>query len=208
MRRDQLEHAIRAVCQIIQQPEVIVVGTQAILGTYDESQLPAAATVSIEVDLETLSCQTAGASALLARGPVNPWQTPSLRSWSHRACATAFGGRTADRRHRWKLANTPGCNGFSWAVARNSTPTPASRGRVVSKRTALGRKHRRAPTQRFRWIRALSERGTPDRIRTGATALRGRRARPLHNGGNAANSVRTTRRNSSHLPLFTPNRGH
>ena len=25
--------------------------------------------------------------------------------------------------------------------------------------------------------------GTPDRIRTGATALRGRRARPLHNGG-------------------------
>src|SRR5690606_314392 len=24
---------------------------------------------------------------------------------------------------------------------------------------------------------------TPDRIRTGATALRGRRARPLHNGG-------------------------
>ncbi len=24
---------------------------------------------------------------------------------------------------------------------------------------------------------------TPDRIRTGATAVRGRRARPLHNGG-------------------------
>jgi hypothetical protein len=29
----------------------------------------------------------------------------------------------------------------------------------------------------------LFRRGTPDRIRTGATALRGRRARPLHNGG-------------------------
>lgn len=41
MRRDQLEHAIRTACQIIQQPEVIVVGSQAILGTYDESQLPA-----------------------------------------------------------------------------------------------------------------------------------------------------------------------
>ena len=26
-------------------------------------------------------------------------------------------------------------------------------------------------------------RSSPDRIRTGATALRGRRARPLHNGG-------------------------
>lgn len=51
MRRTQLEHAIRTACQIIQQPEVIVVGSQAILGTYDESQLPAAATMSIEVDI-------------------------------------------------------------------------------------------------------------------------------------------------------------
>jgi hypothetical protein len=51
MRRDQLEHAIRAACQIIEQPEVIVVGSQAILGSYDESQLPAAATMSIEVDI-------------------------------------------------------------------------------------------------------------------------------------------------------------
>jgi len=51
MRRDQLEHAIRAVCQIIQSPDVIVVGSQAILGTYDESQLPAEATMSLEVDI-------------------------------------------------------------------------------------------------------------------------------------------------------------
>jgi hypothetical protein len=29
MRRDQLEHAIRTACQIIQQPEAIVVGSQA-----------------------------------------------------------------------------------------------------------------------------------------------------------------------------------
>lgn len=51
MRRDQLEHAIRTACQILQQPEVIVVGSQAILGTYDEAQLPAEATMSIEVDI-------------------------------------------------------------------------------------------------------------------------------------------------------------
>jgi hypothetical protein len=51
MRRDQLEHAIRTACQIIDQQAVIVVGSQAILGTYDESQLPAAATMSIEVDI-------------------------------------------------------------------------------------------------------------------------------------------------------------
>jgi hypothetical protein len=51
MRRNQLEHAIRTACQIIHQSEVIVVGSQAILGTSDETQLPAAATMSIEVDI-------------------------------------------------------------------------------------------------------------------------------------------------------------
>jgi hypothetical protein len=51
MRRDQLEHAIRTACQIIDRPEVIVVGSQPILGTYREDQLPAAATMSVEVDI-------------------------------------------------------------------------------------------------------------------------------------------------------------
>jgi hypothetical protein len=39
MRRDQLEHAIRTACQIIQADEVIVVGSQSILGTYREDEL-------------------------------------------------------------------------------------------------------------------------------------------------------------------------
>jgi len=51
MRRDQLEHAIRTACQIIGHQEVIVVGSQAILGTFREEDLPAAATMSIEVDI-------------------------------------------------------------------------------------------------------------------------------------------------------------
>jgi hypothetical protein len=51
MRRDQLEHAIRAACQIIDRSEVIVVGSQSILGTYREDELPAAATMSVEVDI-------------------------------------------------------------------------------------------------------------------------------------------------------------
>ena len=64
MRRDQLEHAIRTACQIIQQPEVIVVGSQAILGTYDESQLPAAATMSIEIDILPIADTTDEAARL------------------------------------------------------------------------------------------------------------------------------------------------
>lgn len=51
MRRHQLEHAIRTACQIIHTSEVIVVGSQAILGTYREDELPAAATMSVEVDI-------------------------------------------------------------------------------------------------------------------------------------------------------------
>jgi len=51
MRRDQLEHAIRTACQIIGRPEVIVVGSQSILGTFREDELPADATMSIEIDI-------------------------------------------------------------------------------------------------------------------------------------------------------------
>ncbi|MCA0323784.1 MAG: hypothetical protein LCH60_14710 [Actinobacteria bacterium] len=51
MRRDQLEHAIRTACQIIGRPEVIVVGSQAILGTFEQSELPPEATLSLEVDI-------------------------------------------------------------------------------------------------------------------------------------------------------------
>jgi hypothetical protein len=51
VKRAQLEHAIRTACQIIGHEEVIVVGSQAILGTYEEDQLPREATMSAEVDV-------------------------------------------------------------------------------------------------------------------------------------------------------------
>jgi len=51
MRRDQLEHAIGTACQIIERPEVIVVGSQAILGSFRDDELPADATMSVEVDI-------------------------------------------------------------------------------------------------------------------------------------------------------------
>lgn len=51
MNRTQLEHAIRAACQIIDRPEVIVVGSQAILGSFGEDELPPDATMSREIDI-------------------------------------------------------------------------------------------------------------------------------------------------------------
>lgn len=51
MRRDQLEHAIRAATEIIQQDTVIIIGSQAILGSWNEDELPEETTMSIEVDI-------------------------------------------------------------------------------------------------------------------------------------------------------------
>lgn len=65
MRRDQLEHAIRTACQIIGAPEVIIVGSQAILGTFREDELPPAATMSVEVDVLPIA-ETNEQTALLA----------------------------------------------------------------------------------------------------------------------------------------------
>ena len=50
MRRDQLEHAIRAATDITQQDAVIIIGSQAILGSYTEAELPETTTMSDEVD--------------------------------------------------------------------------------------------------------------------------------------------------------------
>lgn len=51
MRRDQLEHLIRATGAILDETDVIVIGSQAILGSFDESHLPAEVTRSVEADI-------------------------------------------------------------------------------------------------------------------------------------------------------------
>jgi hypothetical protein len=76
MRRDQLEHAIRTACQIIGRHEVIVVGSQSILGTFREDQLPADATT---------------VARLRAHGTVSP----GSRSPNDAGCPTGT-GRSGD----------------------------------------------------------------------------------------------------------------
>lgn len=51
MTRGQLAHILRAAASITGDDEVIVVGSQAILGSYDESELPEPAHASIEADV-------------------------------------------------------------------------------------------------------------------------------------------------------------
>lgn len=51
MNREQLAHVLRAAADIVPGADIVVVGSQAVLATRDEAELPIAATRSIEVDL-------------------------------------------------------------------------------------------------------------------------------------------------------------
>lgn len=69
MTREQLAHLLRAASRIVQDPDVLVIGSQAILGTYSESELPAEAWVSIEADLAFLE-DPDGRKALMVDGAI------------------------------------------------------------------------------------------------------------------------------------------
>ena len=58
MNRSQLWHAIRAACSIADLDSIVVVGSQSILGSFDDDQLPHAAARSLEVDLLPLAADT------------------------------------------------------------------------------------------------------------------------------------------------------
>lgn len=73
MRRADLEHTIRAPTEIIAQDSIIVIGSQAILGTYTEDELPAQATQSVEVDMAPLSDDAAATLATELDGAIGEW---------------------------------------------------------------------------------------------------------------------------------------
>lgn len=54
MNREQLAHVLLASSRIAGDPRILVIGSQAILGTFDEDLLPATATASREVDIAFL----------------------------------------------------------------------------------------------------------------------------------------------------------
>lgn len=51
MKREELEHILRAAATIAGDPDVLVLGSQSILGSYDAHELPDAAHASIEADV-------------------------------------------------------------------------------------------------------------------------------------------------------------
>ena len=51
MTREQLEHILRAASAIVGEHDILVIGSQAILGTVPDERLPVEATTSIEADV-------------------------------------------------------------------------------------------------------------------------------------------------------------
>ena len=68
--RVQLKHAIRASCAILEQPGVIVIGSQSILATWPDTELPVAATQSMELDICPLADNDAQALAMVLGGAI------------------------------------------------------------------------------------------------------------------------------------------
>ena len=54
MGRSELAHVLRAAARIVDDPNILVIGSQAILGTYSEDELPEDAWMSVEADLAFL----------------------------------------------------------------------------------------------------------------------------------------------------------
>ena len=51
MNREQLAHVLRSAASIARDGNILVLGSQAILGTRDSSHLPVEVTLSVEADL-------------------------------------------------------------------------------------------------------------------------------------------------------------
>lgn len=51
MRRDQLEHGIRAATDILREQSIIIIGSQSVLGSIDDDLLPPQAMWSMEIDV-------------------------------------------------------------------------------------------------------------------------------------------------------------
>lgn len=50
MNREQLAHVLRAAARMVDDGDIVVVGSQAILGTYDSDDLPEETTMSVEAE--------------------------------------------------------------------------------------------------------------------------------------------------------------
>lgn len=98
MFRSDLEHIIRASCEVIQQDGVIILGSQAILGTYGEYELPDYSTLSMEADVRPVEDSPDEHLANVIDGAIGEF---SLFHSSYGIYAQGVGERTAILPEGW-----------------------------------------------------------------------------------------------------------
>ena len=145
MRRDQLEHAIRSARQIIDRREVIVVGSQAILGSIPETALPKEATTSTEVDIMPIADDNEETARLadLIEGVAGEFSSfESLHGFTTRGAlipGRAAGPAAGRRRARVRVAKEVRSGR---APERSSWPRGARRDRCATPRGPCGARAR------------------------------------------------------------------
>ncbi len=68
MKREQLEHVLRAAARIVNQSDFLVIGSAAILATYDDAALPYEASRSDEADLAPFDDDATGTKSFQVEG--------------------------------------------------------------------------------------------------------------------------------------------
>jgi uncharacterized nucleotidyltransferase DUF6036 len=70
MTREQLEHILRAASRIVNERDVLVIGSQSILGAFDDAQLPKEVIMSEEADIAFLDDDLKGSKAGIVEGAI------------------------------------------------------------------------------------------------------------------------------------------
>ncbi len=120
MKREQLEHVLRAASTIAAEHDFLVVGSAAVLGTFDDDELPMEATRSDEADLAPYN-DPDGEKSLLVEGSLGQG-SQFHATFGYYADGVDF--RTAIAPTGWqeRLVSfaTPGCgDGRGWCLERH-----------------------------------------------------------------------------------------
>lgn len=122
MKRQQLAHLLRSACQIAHDKDVLVLGSQAILGTYDDDELTPAVRMSMEADIAFLN-DPDRRKADDVEGAIGEM---SAFHETNQVCAEGTHIDTAELPAGWRDRLV------SWNVSPANPPTPGSSSRTIS----------------------------------------------------------------------------
>jgi hypothetical protein len=104
--REQLAHVLRAASTIAGEPDVLVIGSQSVLGSFTEGDLPHEATASMEVDVAFFDDPRDAKTDLVdgAIGELSGFHdTPRESASARQSCLTAGGTASSPSPPRARL---------------------------------------------------------------------------------------------------------